>query len=74
MGWLQFQRGDIDGALQYLQRALRYSSEDPVLYDHLGDAFARAGEPDKALEYWQQALRLDPSLTAIQAKIEKMEK
>jgi Flp pilus assembly protein TadD len=57
-----------------LQKALNYSSEDPVLYDHLGDAYRQKGDTAKALEHYNQAVRLDPSLDRVKAKIKSIKK
>lgn len=69
MGWLRFQKGDTDQALGLLKKALDYSNEDPTIYDHLGDAYAKSGNANKALECWRESLRLDPDQTEVKAKI-----
>jgi len=74
IGWLHFKKGRTEQALTFLKKALDYSSEDPVLYDHIGDAYAKAGDRVKALENWRAALRLDPTLAEVKAKIEKAAK
>jgi len=73
MGWLQFKLGNTDKALNLLKKAVDYSSEDPTLYDHLGDVYAGAGDRQKAVECWRQALRLDPDSPEIKAKLKKNE-
>jgi len=73
-GWLEYKLGRYDEAVRLLKKAADYSSEDPTIYSHLGDAYAKAGQNKKALEYWQKALRLDPSLQDVKAKIEKISK
>jgi tetratricopeptide (TPR) repeat protein len=70
-GWLQYKRGNLDRALVLIQKAIEYSNEDPILYDHLGDIYAKSGARDKAVENWRQALQLDPNQPEIRAKIEK---
>jgi len=74
MGWLEFQEGHTAAALDLLRKAFDYSSEDPTVYDHLGDAYAKSGDKTKAVEFWREALRLDPSLTEVEAKIAKTSK
>ena len=74
MGWLEFQQGHNDRALDLLKKAFDYSNEDPTVSDHLGDAYARAGDAKKALEFWRHALQLDPSLDQVKEKVAKSPK
>jgi len=69
MGWCRFQKGQTEQAIGLLKKALDYSSEDPTLYDHLGDAYAKSGDAKKALECWRESLRLDPDQAEVKAKI-----
>ncbi|MBM3334714.1 tetratricopeptide repeat protein, partial [Candidatus Sumerlaeota bacterium] len=57
-----------------VKKAVDYSSEDPVLYDHLGDIYAKSGDKEKALENWRQAIRLDPQFEEVKAKIDETSK
>ncbi len=41
------------------------------VYDHAGDIYFMVGEPEKALEFWKQALMLAPDDKKIQEKIKK---
>jgi hypothetical protein len=43
-----------------LERAVELRPEDPVLNDHLGDAFWRVGREREARFQWEQALTLNP--------------
>lgn len=38
-------------------------------YDHAGDIYFMNGERDKALEYWEEALQLDPDSATIKRKV-----
>jgi len=44
---------------------------DPVIYDHLGDAFAKNGLEEDAVVAWEKSLQLDPSADGIKKKIEE---
>ncbi len=39
------------------------------IYDHAGDIYYMTGEPVKAVEFWEQALQLDPDNEAIKKKV-----
>ena len=69
---IERQLGHFEKAVRLLEKALAYSSEDPIIYDHLGDAYAQSGNAKKAVEYWRKALALDPNLDTIKAKIENL--
>ena len=72
VGWLEYKKGNTGEAVKLLERAVHCSNEDPTLYDHLGDAYAKGGQNNKALECWRQALTLDPSLAEVKSKIDTL--
>jgi tetratricopeptide (TPR) repeat protein len=73
LGWLYFRQGKTDIAilkLKQAQRILAASDEsDPVVYDHLGEAYLKTGNKKKAVESWQKSLDLKPD-PAVKKKIE----
>jgi predicted Zn-dependent protease len=40
-----------------LEKAVSLIPDDPVLLEHLGDAFIKVANPQKALEYYQRSLK-----------------
>ena len=60
LGWVLYRRGRFDEAQTWLRRAVGSpeAREDPVIYDHLGDACWRAGVPEAAAEHWKKAVEL----------------
>ena len=71
LGWLHFRKGKFDEALANLTRAAQIlNREDPVVFEHLGDTYAKLNRVPQALEYWQKAIALDPENKALAAKIE----
>ena len=55
-----------------LHRAVELEPGDPVLNDHLGDAYWRVGREREARFQWQRALTFKPEpdiVTAIQGKL-----
>ncbi len=69
-GWVLYRLGDYNNALEYLKSAAKLDS-DPVILDHLGDAYDATGEIDKAREWWLKALEQQPDNTAIKEKLER---
>ena len=39
------------------------------IYEHAGDIYFMNGEPDRALEFWEKALALDPSSEMLKKKV-----
>ena len=59
LGWVLFKRGRFDEACRELERATRLpEGDDPVLWDHLGDALAARGDKETARSCWQRAVFL----------------
>ncbi len=57
LGWVYYQKKNYLQAVEYLERAVELSSHDPVVAEHLGDAYNKADMPQKALETYKQALK-----------------
>ncbi|WNG56772.1 tetratricopeptide repeat protein [Archangium gephyra] len=58
LGWIHFQRGDYPRALQSLERAAELEPEEPVILEHLGDAYQRVSRPGDAAGAWRRALEV----------------
>jgi tetratricopeptide (TPR) repeat protein len=69
--WVLFKKGKFKDALKYQEKAMRFSSEDAVLYDHLGDIRAAMGDFAAAKENWRKASEIDPSNETIKNKLTK---
>jgi tetratricopeptide (TPR) repeat protein len=54
LGWVYFRLGRDADALAELQKAAALSS-DPLILDHLGDVYAKVGEPQQAADAWLRA-------------------
>ncbi len=59
-GWVYFKMGKVIDALPYLQRAAVLTNNDPVVLQHVGDAFSKLGRSREALGAWRHALEKDP--------------
>ena len=58
--------------MKYLERAVELRPEDPVLNDHLGDAYWQVGRITEARFQWDQALSLAPEADLIGAIRKKL--
>nr|MDQ2867976.1 tetratricopeptide repeat protein [Verrucomicrobiota bacterium] len=71
MAWVQYRQGKFDQALESAQSAIKnLPKEDPVVYEHLGDIYAKMKRGGDALAAWQKAHALDPANKEIAQKIE----
>jgi tetratricopeptide (TPR) repeat protein len=78
-GWVLFRRGKVAEAQRLLEQAVSLpQGDDPVLWDHLGDVYARRKLHDKARAAWTRAVELyrkgvrfprDPRHQEIQEKL-----
>lgn len=60
MGWVLSRRGDIPGALLWLERAVELEPRNATINDHLGDAYWTAGRQQEARFQWSRALGMEP--------------
>lgn len=71
LGWLFYRQGRYEEALRELKRAVEYlPAPDAVVFDHIGDTYAKLGKMSEAVLYWNKALQLDPENKNILAKID----
>ena len=65
--------GDFEGAVEHLESAVELRPEDPVINDHVGDAYWQVGREREARFQWRRALSLDPEehqIEIIQRKLD----
>jgi tetratricopeptide (TPR) repeat protein len=56
LGWVLFRLGKIDEALEQLEKAASVEEPDPVILEHLGDAYKAGNKPAEAKKAWSRAL------------------
>jgi tetratricopeptide (TPR) repeat protein len=56
LGWVLYRLGRIEEAVAELEKAAGGDDPDPVILDHLGDAYQAANQPQKAKDAWTRAL------------------
>ncbi len=68
--WVLFKKADYVLAKQYIDAAVNYSEAPSAeIYHHAGDIYFMSGEPDRALEFWELAIELDPDNELLQRKV-----
>jgi tetratricopeptide (TPR) repeat protein len=55
LGWADYRLGRFAEAVAELETAARDKHPDPVILDHLGDAYAALGRGEKARDAWRRA-------------------
>lgn len=60
LGWVLFRKGELNEARECLEKAcaLPDGADDPTVWDHLGDVFAKLNDMARAKVAWQTALKL----------------
>ncbi len=72
LGWVYYQMGQTEQAIVYLEHAAQMLPIDPVVFDHLGDAYFRQRDLKGARRNWEKALELDAQQTEIQTKLNRL--
>ena len=68
--WILFRQKKYTEALVYIQKALDLAEEPAEeLYTHAGDIFFWNGDHEKAVELWQEALKLAPDNDLLKRKV-----
>lgn len=71
LGWLEFHQGKFEAALNDLLRAAqKMKRDDPVVFEHIGDAYAKLNQMAQAIQNWQRALGLDPQNKRLTERID----
>ena len=70
--WILFMQKRYSEARIYIDQAVRCdSAHSAVIIEHAGDIYALDGKIEEALNYWQQALDLDPKNKILIRKIKR---
>jgi tetratricopeptide (TPR) repeat protein len=71
LGWVMFRRGDIPGALPYLERAYRIFP-DAEIASHWGELLWVSGKQAEARSLWARSLARAPDSKPLRATIERL--
>jgi tetratricopeptide (TPR) repeat protein len=69
-GWVYYRMGNYKKALIYLEEAVTLDN-DPVILDHLGDAYKAVGDMESARQSWRKALEISPDNDEIREKLNR---
>jgi predicted Zn-dependent protease len=72
LGWAYFMMGKYREALLKLKEASE-REQDPVIFDHLGDAYLKLSNRKEAKKAYLKALELDPDMKTVMEKLEQLE-
>ena len=61
LGWVYFQRGQVDAAIGEFEKALEIDPGSPELHYNLATAFLQKGQGDEAIVQYQKAVAIDPN-------------
>lgn len=70
MGWVLYRRGDLEGALDHLNRAFTLRP-DPEIAAHLGEVLWMLGRRDDAAKTWRDAAKENPGNDVLSAAIKR---
>jgi len=71
LGWIYFMMGEYEAALEQLKKAAGYV-EDAVVLEHLGDAYLKVNDREKAKEAYEKGLKKDPKSKSLKKKLAQM--
>ena len=73
LGWYHFKVGNYPAARDELLRAEELIEEpDTVIFDHIGQTYYQLGETDRAIEYMEQAVSLDPEEEEYKSRLQRI--
>ncbi len=76
LGWVFYQRGKYQQAVQQLERAVELTGDDPTINEHLADAYLKVGRELESLQLYREALASSTDAEQrrrIQAKMRSVE-
>ncbi len=56
MGWVLFKKGEVEESVRLLEAAYKVQSSEPIIAEHLGDAYYRLQLMEKARKMYQKAV------------------
>lgn len=70
-GWVLFQQGRFNLALNAFQQAMKFNPKEPLILEHIGDCQYKLGNDSEAILYWKLALEKGSKNSILPKKIEK---
>jgi tetratricopeptide (TPR) repeat protein len=72
LGWVLYKKSEFDESIKYLSEAIRYLPEEPSIRYHLGLAYLKKGNTEKAAEQLNNAIRFGKEISFPEIKDAKM--
>lgn len=72
-GWVLYQLGDYQGALEYIQQSLQVRDSSAEVWEHLGDVHEKLGQYEEAIRAWRKAYQIDGTRKTLLEKLEQLE-
>jgi tetratricopeptide (TPR) repeat protein len=66
LGWVYYQKGEYQKAVDELERAVNLTNSDPTITEHLGDAYSKVGKVRDARHQYEDALKRTQDADQIQ--------
>jgi tetratricopeptide (TPR) repeat protein len=70
LGWVYYQKGDYVKAIVELEKAVRRVSDDPIILEHLGDAYRAMRRLEEARAAYEKSSRLQDGNTELLEKLQ----
>ena len=74
LGWVYYRRGEYGNAASELEKAVRIVADDPVILEHLGDAYAALSRYPEALAAYRHSSELQEPSASLREKIESAQR
>ena len=71
LGWVEYRRGNVQQALQILQKAYR-ARPDPEIAAHLGEVHWVLHQKEQALQVWREGLSLNPDNPSLRETLRRL--
>ena len=71
LGWVEFRLGNLNAALQYLQKAYK-DRADAEIAAHLGEVLWKMKRQDEALKIWREGLNTAPNNETLQETLQRL--
>ena len=72
LGWVEFRLGNTQKSIELLEQAYA-EREDVEIAAHLGEVLWSAGNKQRALQIWRQALKRDANNTTLRSTLERLQ-
>ena len=69
--WILYKQGKYRNAFRVMKEIMDAGTRDPEILEHYGYILFKTGKCDEAVEYWQKALKEDPTKVYLLDEIEK---